>query len=94
MFLVLKTETSRDLFLQHDGSLCLAFFLGTSPMKEDSVLHDVFNIETREQRRTISSLTQGSEANREQWKGDILKAVELIKSVIPFTQSRDEAPDA
>ena len=66
IFLVLKTEASRDLFLQHAGSLQLAFFLGTSPRKEDSVLHGVFNMEAREQRRTISSLAQGSEANREQ----------------------------
>jgi hypothetical protein len=86
-------QPSRDLFLQHAGSLQLAFFLGTSPRKEDSVLHGVFNIEAREQRRTISSLAQGSETNREQWRGDILKAVELLKSVTPSMQSRDAALD-
>ena len=57
IFLVLKTEGARDLFLQLAVTMKVVFFLGTSPKTEDCVLRGLLNVEARELRRSISDLT-------------------------------------
>ncbi len=47
-------------------------------------------MEAREQRTTISSLAQGSEANKAQWSEDIRKALELIAGIQPTVRERDQ----
>jgi hypothetical protein len=63
IFQVLRSEVMSELLLLHTESLKL-FFLGVSPRKDECLLHGLFNIHPRDQRRSFSSLEQGFESNR------------------------------
>ena len=79
----------RDLLLEHVDSVKLFFFLGASPRKGECLLHGLFNMQPREQRRFISSLEQGHESNREALQQTAREAEGAAEAVRRVAESRD-----
>ncbi len=89
IILVLRSEDMREFLLEHVESLKLFFFLTVNPRKEECLLHGIFNIQSREQRRSVSSLEQYFESNRVTLQQTVREAVGLDEDVKRVTESRD-----
>ena len=94
IFLVLKSEVTRELFLEEGESLKLFFFFDTSPRKEECLLHGFFNLQPREKRRSVSSLEQGFESNRAALQLTIQEVAGAAEAVKRVAERRDGAHSA
>ena len=94
IFLVLKSEVTRELFLEKGESLKLFFFFGAIPRKEECLLHGFFNLQSREKRRSASSLEQGFESNRADLQLTIQETAGAAEAVNRVVERRDGVHNA
>ena len=94
IFLVLTSEALRNLMLENAAGLQLFFFYGISPVKAECLLYGHLNLQVREQRRIVSSMAQGAEINRTQFRQALQVGGEQLEQVTSLAERRDQAHDA